>query len=111
LFKNLSREVETRRGSGDGARLPSENGLVAGAIFDSVVAVDVGREGHVANAIQDLVKVCNWNEFEGAPAEFAAFYNLGLELDFACCVGEDEDFSVGNFAARADEGVPAVCCL
>jgi hypothetical protein len=64
--------VEACGGSGDGASLLGEDGLVAFAVGVGVVALDVGRERHVADLIEDGEEIGDWGEAEGAFAEFAA---------------------------------------
>ena len=69
-------EVQAGGGGGDGAALGGEDGLVAVAIGRGVWHIlgtlDVGRQGHVADAVQNGEEVGYGFEAQGAGAEVAA---------------------------------------
>ena len=56
-----------------------EDGLVAVAVVSGVVAVDVGRQRHVADAFEDGVEVWRGGEAQGAFAELAGGEDFGFE--------------------------------
>jgi hypothetical protein len=111
-FKRLRGEVQASSGSGNGTWFAGEDGLVAVAILLGVVASDVGREGHVTDAVEDGeevgILVIYRGELEQALTELAAFEDLGFEEDFAGERGKDQALADGNFAAGTDEGAPEV---
>ena len=101
-FQNLWREVEAGGGRGDGAGLLGVDGLVALAVFWAVFAMDVGRERHVADAVEGGVEVGDWLEADGTLAVFA----VGDDFCLEAAVAKADDFSGEDFAAGADEGEP-----
>lgn len=106
--EDSGREVEAGCGRGDRALLLREDGLIALAISKGVVATDVGRQGHVADAIEDVKEVFGRLELQEAFAEFATVEDFGFEKDFAGWGGKDESLADGYFLAGFDEGAPAV---
>jgi hypothetical protein len=115
LCKSLGREVEAGGGRSYGAALFGEDGLVAIAVGGCVVAMDVGRQGNVADAVEDgeevdAGRIGDRSEFEEALAEGAALKDFGFEEDFARGRGEDEALADGNLAAGTHEGAPLVGC-
>ena len=71
--------------------------------------MDVGRQGHVADAVESAVEFGRGGEAEGALAELAGGEDLGFEEDLAGgLVGEEEVFAGVDLAAGADEGGPDV---
>jgi hypothetical protein len=106
--EHLRREVEAGGGGGDRAGVAAVDGLVALLVGVGVGAVDVGRQGHVADAAECGKEVRDRGEFKQALAELAALENLGLENGFAGGAGEDEPLADGHLAAGADESAPAV---
>jgi hypothetical protein len=103
-------EVEACGGRGDRALLLREDGLIALAIFNAIVATDVGRQGHVTDAVEDVEEVFGWSELKEALAELAALEDFSIEEDFAGGGGKNEALADGYFFAGADQGAPAVCC-
>jgi hypothetical protein len=109
LIEDRGREVKPGGGGRGGTGVLGEDGLVAGLIFrrvgDGFGAVDVGRERHVADAIQDLVEVGRWREAEGAFAELACGEDFGFEHGRAVgdgFIAEEETFAGLDLAARTD---------
>src|ERR1700733_8054476 len=72
-------EVEAGRGGCGAAGLLGEDGLVAVAVFGVVVAVDVGRERHVSDFVEDSVEVGGGGEAECAFAELSGGEDFGFE--------------------------------
>ena len=109
LVEDLRGEVEAGGGGGGGAGLVREDSLVAVAVFGGVVAVDVGRQRHVADPVEDGEEVCDWGEAQGALAELSGGDDFGFE-ERGCVIGggEVEMLAGLNFAAGADEGGPLV---
>ena len=79
LGEDLGREVEAGGGGGGGAGFVGEDGLVAVAVFGGVVAVDVGRQRHVADAVEDSAEVVGGGEAQSAFAELAGGEDFGFE--------------------------------
>ena len=85
------------------------DGLVAVAVFRFVVAVDVGRERHVADLFEDGLEVGHGGEAEGAFAELSGGEDFGFEERLGFVGGVEEEALAGlDFAAGADEGGPVV---
>ena len=86
-----------------------KTGLVAVTIFLAVVAVDVGRERHVAYFVEDGVKIGRRIEAKCALAKLGGGDNFSLKqrLRFVRRM-EEEAFAGLNLAARANEGSPFV---
>src|ERR1700733_5306506 len=107
--KNLRREVETGSGSGRGTGLACEHGLVAVAIFGTFMAVNVRRQWHVADPVEDSVELRRRRKTESSFAELPGGENLGLEkrLHLAGSV-EEQAFARLNLAAGADQSRPVV---
>ena len=101
-LEDFRREVQAGGGRGDRAGLAGVDGLVALAVFGSVFAVNVGRQGDVAGALERGVKVGNGLEADGALAVFT----MGDDLSLQAAVAEADDFAGEDFAPGADEGEP-----
>src|SRR5579884_3294955 len=78
--KNFGREMKARGRSGDGTALASVNRLISFAVVGAILAVDVGRQGHVARLLKPSKKPGNGFEADAALAESAASYNLSLHF-------------------------------
>ncbi len=90
--EDLGGEVEAGGGGGGGARLGGVDGLVAGLVVGGIWltfrAVDVGRERHVADAVEMLEEGWVGDESECALAVFFGGQDLGGQHDRAGVVGE-----------------------
>jgi hypothetical protein len=78
LGEDFGREVKAGCGRCGAAWLLGKDGLVAVAVLGVVVAVDVGRERHVADFVEDSVEVGSWGKAEGALAELSGGEDFGL---------------------------------
>ena len=109
LGEDFGRKVKARSGGGGGAWFVGEDGLVAVAVLWVVVAVDVGREGHVADFVEDSVEVRDGGKAQGAFAELSSGEDFGFEERFGFVGGVEEQAFAGlDFSAGADEGAPVV---
>jgi len=107
--ENFGGKVKAGRRGSDRAKLLRVSGLVAVAIVRAVVAVDVGREGHVPDFVEDSVEVRGGGKPQGAFAELCSSEDLGFEDGFGFVGGVEEQVFAGlDFAAGADEGAPVV---
>jgi hypothetical protein len=75
--------VQAGRGRGHRTTFAGEDRLVALAIRLRIVAADVGRQGHVADAVEDGEEILHRLELQQALAELAALQHLGFKHDFA----------------------------
>jgi len=107
LREDLGSEVQAGGGGGGRAGFVREDGLIAVAVLDAVVAMDVWRERHVADFVEDRVEVGRGHEAEGAFAELSGGENFGFEDDIFFVV-EEETVAGLNLAAGADESGPVV---
>ena len=100
LCENFGREVKACCRSGGATGLSREDGLIAIAVFRAVVAVDVRREWHVADFVEDSVEVRRGGKAKGAFAELACGEDFGFEewLGFAGRVKE-QTLARFNFTA------------
>lgn len=95
-------EVEAGGGCGDGARVLGEDGLVALAVRLGVGALDVGRQGDMADFVEEGEQI-GGVEDQGALAEFALSGDGGGE------VGGELDLGAGaDLASWFDEGLPGL---
>ncbi len=98
--QNLAGKVQAGSGGGNGAALAREDGLVTVAIRESVLALDVRRQGHVTETVQ-----CGVDVFvaEEADRPFAAF---ALSDDFDREVIELNDRARSEFAPGPNQSAP-----
>jgi hypothetical protein len=101
--------VQAGSWGGYGASLVGEDSLIALAILLHVVAPNVGRQWHVADAVEDGEEIVDRRELEETFAELAAFEDFGFKQDFAGWRGKDKALTDGDLAAWADEDAPEVC--
>ena len=107
LFEDFGSKVEAGGGSGGGAELVGEDGLVALAIVSGIVAVDVWGQRHVADAIENSAKVFGGREAESAFAVFGGSDDFGFQERRSVVGGGEVETLAGlNLAAGADEGGP-----
>ena len=83
-----------------------EDSLVALAIRSYIVTANVGRQRHVADAVEDGEEIVDRFEAQQTLAELAAFENFSLKLDSAVGRGKDQELADGDFSARPDQGAP-----
>jgi hypothetical protein len=85
-----------------------KDGLVALAIRIFIVATNIGRQRHVADAVEDGKKIADGFEAQQPFAEFAALKNLSLKFDFAIRQGKDQALADGDLSARPDQCAPEI---
>ena len=109
LVENLRSEVKAS-GRGRGASdLMGEDSLIAVAVFEVVVPMDVRRERHVAYFVEDGMEVRGRRETQSAFAELCRCQDLSFEKGLGLINGMEEQALTGlDFAARANEGGPLV---
>ena len=100
-FQNFRREMQTGGGRGRGASFAGEDGLIALAIGSGVGAADIGRQRHVARALQHFIQIATRVKADGALAMLAAAEDFGGQF-----VGDHDAFAGAHFLARADQGFP-----
>ena len=88
--------------------LLGEDGLVSLAISVRVIAMNIGREWHMANAIEDGEEIVDRGELEQPIAELSALKDFGFENNGAVGSREHEAFADGNFSSGAHERAPEV---
>ena len=101
VVQNLRREVKPGGGRRHGTALARENGLVTLAVRGRIGAVDIGRQGHVADLLEFAEQVALGTEAQGSFAEFAPRHDLGFQA-----VREEDAFPRAHFAAGADQRLP-----
>jgi hypothetical protein len=94
-------EVESGGRRGDGTVLAGIDGLVAIAVGGRIGALDVGREGDVAEALEGGIEIRVAVKPDGALAELAPGNNLAFEA-----LIEPDAFADRQFAAGMDERLP-----
>ncbi len=82
--EDLRSKVQAGGGCCDGASFAGVNGLVALAIGGLIVAADIGRQWHVADAVEDGEEIVDRLEAEQTLAEVVTLQDLGLKFD---CTG------------------------
>jgi hypothetical protein len=107
-IEDLRGEMEAGSGRRYRAPLAGEDGLVAFAIRRLVVAMDVGRQGYMADAVEDGEEIVHRLEAQQALAELAALDDFGFKRDAAGRIGENEDLADGYLSAWTDKGAPEV---
>jgi hypothetical protein len=109
MSEDLGGEVKASRGGGGRAEVLREDRLVAIAVLWAVVAVNVRRERHVADFVEDSVKILRRGKPECAFAEFAGTEDFRFEERLGFGGGVEEEVFAGlNFSAGADEGAPVI---
>jgi len=82
-IENLRGEMQSSSGRGHRATFAGEDRLVALAIRRLIFAANVGRQGHVADAVENGEKIVYWVEAQQALTELAALENLGFKREAA----------------------------
>src|ERR1035437_771098 len=77
-IEDLRGEVEARGGGSHGAALGRIDRLVALAIGGGIVAADIGRQWHVADAVEDGKEIVHRLKAEQALTVLSAFQDLSL---------------------------------
>jgi len=109
LAKDLRGEVQASRWSSGAANFIGEDGLIAVAILEAVVPVNVRGERHVAYFIEDGVEVECRSEAQSTLAELSGGQNFSFEYRFALARFVEEETLAGlDLAAGADECGPVV---
>src|SRR5580704_19711093 len=109
LSEDFGREVKAGSRGGGRAWFVREDGLVAVAVVGPVVAMNIGRQRHVAYFVEDSVEVLCRIETKSAFSELSSSDDLGFEEGFGFVGGvEEEVFARLDFAAGADEGAPII---
>ena len=107
--EHLRREVQAGGGRGYGAALVGEDGLIAVAIGVGVVAMDVGRQWDVADAVEHGEEVVDWRRTRAVARRTGRARGLRLRARWRHRRrGKDEALADGDLAAGTDEGAPAV---
>jgi len=81
FIQYVRRHVQSGRGRGHGAAFPRKDCLIALAIAGRIVAANIGRQGHVADAIEHRKKIADWLELKDALAEFAAIQHFRFKFN------------------------------
>ena len=108
LAQDFRREVQARGGRGHGTGMGGEDGLVALAVERLVGALDVRRQGHVADAAELLEEVAGVMEAQGALAEGAATGDFGLQLAIEADALADAHLAAGMHQRLPGGGVAGV---
>ncbi len=108
-IKNLRGKVKASGGRGCTAWLVRKDSLVAVAIFFPIVTVNVRRQRHVTNPVENREEVRRRNKANCPFTEFSGGDNLGLQerLFFAGC-SEMKMLAGLNLATGANERRPLV---
>ena len=100
-LQSFTGEVKAGGGGGDRAALAIEHSLVAFTVRSGVGTADVGRQGHVAQAVEIGVDIFFAQKAQGSFAPFAPCHDLRGEG-----VGKMDDLSGLQFAARSHQSPP-----
>ncbi len=102
--------VKWRPGGGRGyrARVARKDGLVTLAIRVRIVAADIRRQGHVADAIESGKKIVHRGKVQKAVAELSPVEHFSFEFDSSRGRRKDKVLAYSNFLAGLDEGAPAI---
>jgi hypothetical protein len=98
-------EMKSGRGGGYRTPLLRIDGLIAFAIAGRILTRDVGREGHVSDAIENGMEIVNRLEANAAFTEFPSAENFGLQL---IVFTEKQPFTYANLAAGTNQTSPIV---
>src|SRR6516165_9629760 len=82
-FQYLRCKVQSRGGRCDRPTVAGIDGLVALAVRCEVIPMNVGRQRHVTDLVENGKEIIDWSEFEEPVAELAALQDLGFEQDGA----------------------------
>src|SRR5208282_481235 len=83
------------------------DGLVALPIRRAVVAVDIGRKGHVSNALYAGEEIGDWGEADAPLAETASLGDLGFQSGVASgWFAKVEFFSDPDLSAGPHQAFP-----
>jgi hypothetical protein len=108
-IKNLRGKVKARSGSRCTARLVRKDSLVAVAIFFPIVTVNVRRQRHVTDLVENSLKILHRIKPQGALAELSGANDFGLEERFRLIGRSEVKVLSGLYlAAGADERRPLV---
>jgi len=109
FIEDFGRKVKAGSRGGGGTRFVGKDRLVAVTVFWAVVAVDVGRERHVPDFVEDSLEIGSWGKSQCAFAELSGREDFGLQDGVGFVGGVEEQVFAGlNFAAGPDEGTPVV---
>ncbi len=109
FLEDLGSKVEARSGRGSAAGFVGEDGLIAVAIFDRVVAVDIRGERHVAYFVEDGVEVGDGLEAQSAFAKLSRSDYLRLQQWFRFIFGAEVEVFAGlDFLTGANQCGPIV---
>ena len=107
-IQHLRREVQTGCGRGNRTTFARKHRLVALAIGVRIVAANVGRQRHVADAVEYRKEIIDRRKPQHAFAKFAAIEHLRFKFDLAGFRWESESFANGNFLSGLDERPPCI---
>ena len=108
LVEHLRREVQAGSGRSYRSSLLGENGLVSLTISVRVIAMNIGRQWHVSDAIEDGEEIVDRGELEQPVAELSALEDFGFERNGAVGSREYEAFADGDFSSGPNEGAPEI---
>ena len=80
-IQHMRREVQACGGSSYGTSFSREDSLIAFAVSSGIVAVDVGRQRHMTDLLQDAEEIIDRGEFEKPVPVLAALQNFRLQYD------------------------------
>ena len=104
--QHLRSKVKPGCGRCHGAGFPRKNSLIAIAVRIRIVAADVGRERHVADAFEGCEEIFHRLEAKQPLAELPALQHLSLKLDQPRRPRKDKPFADSDLSGRAHESAP-----
>jgi hypothetical protein len=108
LVEHLRCKVQTGSGRRYRSPLLGEDGLVSLTISVLVIAMNIGRQRHVSDAIENGEEIVDRGELEQPVAELSTLKDFGFESNGAVWSGEHEAFADGNFSSGAHERAPEI---
>jgi len=107
LVEDFRCEMEPSSRGGSASNFMGEDGLIAVAVFEVVVPMNVRRERHVSYFVEDGVEVQGRRETQGAFPELCRCQDFSFEEGLGLIRGMKEKALTGlDLAAGADEGGP-----
>jgi hypothetical protein len=105
LRENFASEMESRSRSGHGSTLTGVDRLVAVAIGGRIFAVDIWRQGNVAEFFQAFEEISRGREANMPFTKGAARNHLGVEF---VMLPEEKIFTNANFSSGTNQTFPFV---
>jgi len=106
--KNFPGEVQPGGGGGHRTWLARIDRLVAIAISQKIPPVDIGRQRHMAEAVEPGKKVGHRSKSNPALSEAASGHDLGFEF---VVLAKEQSLADADFTSGADQALPFVSVL